>query len=495
MHEMKTAIILFHSNDSARRKIAIPLFAAGIVITLVSIADSAPSDRPNVLFIVADDMNNHLGCYGYDVQTPALDELARRGMRFDRAYCQDPLCNPSRVSFLSGLRPDKTGVYTLKTLTRAHLGDWTMLPEYFCKNGYFTVQVGKIYHTGDGFEDPQSWDVEIRETGKQPPAEEIVKAGEPAGPGGHSIDWEWLRTPDENTPDGVVARKAVGYMEQALADNKPFFLGVGFRRPHAPFAAPQRYFDLYPVEKVKLADPAPTGHYAGLLPAAINYQAPPSPMSEKDQRELVAAYYACTSFMDAQVGVLLDALERLRLWDNTIVVFIGDHGYHLGDHGGFWHKLSLFEESARVPMIVYAPGMKARGKPCARLVELIDLYPTLVSLCDLPARSGLDGIDLSPLLDDPTRPSKPAAHTVVARTVDPNANPSQVMDYLGRSVRTERWRYTEWDGGKRGVELYDHSNDPHEWKNLANDAAYADTIRELRRLLSSATTTPARASN
>jgi uncharacterized sulfatase len=143
-------------------------------------------------------------------------------MRFDRAYCQDPLCNPSRVSFLSGLRPDKTGVYTLTTHTREHLGDWVMLPEYFRKNGYFTVQVGKIYHTGDGFEDPKSWDVEIRETGKQPPAEEIVKAGEPQGPGGHSIDWEWLRTADEKTPDGVVARKAVGYVEQALADKKPF---------------------------------------------------------------------------------------------------------------------------------------------------------------------------------------------------------------------------------------------------------------------------------
>jgi uncharacterized sulfatase len=460
-----------------------------------SVAESAPPKRPNVLFIVADDLNNRLGCYGYDVQTPALDELARRGMRFDRAYCQDPLCNPSRVSLLSGLRPDKTGVYTLKTFTRAHLGDWTMLPEYFRKNGYFTVQVGKIYHTGDGFEDPQSWDVEIRETGKQPPAEEILKAGEPQGPSGHSIDWEWLRTDDAKTPDGVVARKAVGYMERALADNKPFFLGVGFRRPHAPFAAPQKHFELYQVDKVKLGDPVPAGHHAGLLPAAINYQTLQSPMSEKEQRELIAAYYACTSFMDAQVRVVLDALERLKLWDNTIVVFIGDHGYHLGEHGGLWHKLSLFEESARVPMIIYAPSRKGNGHACDRLVELIDLYPTLVSLCGLPARSGLDGIDLSAQLDDPTRPSKAAAHTVVARTIDPADNPSQVMDYLGRSVRTERWRYTEWDDGKRGVELYDHSNDPRELKNLANDFAYADTIRELKRLLSSATTTPARASN
>ena len=414
---------------------------------------AAEAARKNVLFIVSDDLNTHLGCYGYDVKTPSIDELARRGMRFDRAYCQDPLCNPSRVSFLSGLRPDKTRVYTLTTHTREYLGDWIMLPEYFRKNGYFTVQVGKIYHTDEGFEDPRSWDVEIRESGKQPPRDQIVRSGEPKGPTGHSIGWASLKTADESTPDGMVARKAVGFMEKAVADKKPFFLGVGFRRPHAPYAAPQKYFDLYPPAFVKLADVPPQEHYASLLSAAINYSAPKPPMPEQQQREVVAAYSACTSFMDAQVGVLLEALERLKLWDETIIVFIGDHGYHLGEHGGLWHKLSLFEESARVPMIIYAPAMKAKGRSSDRLVELVDLYPTLVSLCGLPPREGLDGIDLSRLLDDPSQPSKPAAFTLVARANDSTVNQSQVMDYLGRSVRTKRWRYTEWDGGKRGVEL------------------------------------------
>jgi uncharacterized sulfatase len=221
------------------------------------------------------------------------------------------------------------------------------------------------------------------------------------------------------------------------------------------------------------------------LPAAINYPAPKTPMPEQQQRDVVAAYYACTTFMDAQVGVVLDALQRLGLWDNTIVVFIGDHGYHLGEHGGLWHKLSLFEESARVPMIIYAPGMKAKRQPCERLVEMIDLYPTLVSLCNLPFRKGLDGIDLSPLLDDPSQRSKQAAYTVVARAIDPSVNQSQVMDYLGRSIRTERWRYTEWDGGKRGAELYDHETDPHEWHNLANDPKRTSTVAEMRRLLAS----------
>jgi uncharacterized sulfatase len=206
-------------------------------------------------------------------------------------------------------------------------------------------------------------------------------------------------------------------------------------------------------------------------------------MTEREQRELIAAYYACTSFMDAQVAVLLDALDRLKLWDNTIVVFIGDHGYHLGEHGGLWHKLSLFEESARVPMIIYAPGMKAGGRPCARLVELVDLYPTLVSLCGLPARSELDGIDLGALLDDPSRTSKLGAYTVVSRTIDPSLNQAQMMDFLGRSVRTDRWRYTEWDDSKRGAELYDHESDPRELHNLARDPRHADTVGELRQLL------------
>lgn len=480
---MRSVIVRVGFGQPIALRLAVLLFTSTSWF-VVTPSSAAADKRPNVLFIVADDLNNHIGCYGYDVETPAIDELARRGMRFDRAYCQDTLCNPSRVSFLSGLRPDKTRVFTLTTHTREHLGDWVMLPEYFRKNGYFTVQVGKIYHTDDGFEDPRSWDIEIRETGKQPPADEIVKAGEPDGPGGHSIDWEWLKTADENTPDGIVARKAVGYMERAVADKKPFFLGVGFRRPHAPFAAPKKYFEQYPLEAVKLADRAPDGHFASLLPAAINYPAPKTPLPEKEQREVIAAYHACTTFMDAQVGVLLHALQRLQLWDSTIIVFIGDHGYHLGEHGGLWHKLSLFEESARVPMIIYAPRMKATGKPCSRLVEMIDLYPTLVSLCGLPTGKGLDGIDLSPLLDDPTRPSKPAAYTVVGRANDPSVNQSQVMDFLGRSVRTDRWRYTEWDGGKRGVELYHHDHDPHEWNNLANDPRYADTVRQLKRQLS-----------
>jgi uncharacterized sulfatase len=466
------------------------LHQAATVALLLTVAWSpaiavvaAPKGRPNVLFIVADDLNNHLGCYGQDAKTPALDELARRGMRFDRAYCQVPVCNPSRVSFLSGLRPDKTQVYTLVTPTRAHLGDWVMLPEYFRKNGYFTAQIGKIYHTDDGFEDPRSWDVEIREFGKRPAEQEIIQWKEPGGSGPHTIDWASLRTPDEKTPDGIVARRAVEIMKDAAKRDQPFFLGIGFRRPHAPYAAPQKYFELYPAESIKLPEAPPAGHFASLLSAAVNYPARSKAISEQEQRELIAAYYACTTFVDAQVQLVLDAVSELGGWDNTIIVFLGDHGYHLGEHGGLRHKMSLFEESARVPLLVYAPGMKAAGKSCDGLAELIDLYPTLVSLCGLPPRDGLDGIDFRPVLDDPSRPTKHAAYTMTTRDDGPAQDHAKVMSYQGRSIRTDRWRYTEWDGGKRGIELYDHDNDPHEWKNLADDPQYAETRRELHSVL------------
>jgi len=446
-------------------------------------AGAASERKLNVLFIVADDLNDHLGCYGYGVKTPMIDKLARRGMRFDRAYCQVPVCNPSRVSFLSGLRPDKTKVYTLTTHTREHLGDWIMLPEYFRKNGYFTAQIGKIYHTEEGFEDPRSWDVEIREFGKRPSADEIFKWNEPGGPGQHTNDWAWLKTSDEKTPDGIVARRAVEIMKEASNRQQPFFLGIGFRRPHAPYAAPKKYFELYPVDTITLVDAGPDGSRAALLPAAVNYTPRTRPLTEAERRELTAAYHACISYVDAQVKVVLDAVTQIGGWENTVIVFLGDHGYHLGEHGGLWHKMSLFEESARVPLIVYAPGRKSAGQSCEQLVELIDLYPTLVSLCNLPTRAGLDGIDLSPQLDDPSLATKKAAYTLTTRDKSPAQDHAKVMDYQGRSVRTARWRYTEWEGGKRGIELYDHANDPHEWNNLAENPQYADALRDLQQAL------------
>lgn len=456
----------------------------GTLILLLLSSPPACSEvtKRNVLFIVADDMNTDLGCYGHPlVRSPNLDRLAGRGLRFDRAYTQVPICAPARASFLSGLRPDTTQAYTHFTPPRAHIPDAVMLPEQFRRHGYFTAHAGKIFHTGQEFEDPRSWDVEYREFDKNPPDSQILKKGDVKGPRSHTMYWAVLKSRDEETPDGIVARQAVQLMEQAVRENRPFFVAAGFRRPHAPFAAPKKYFDLYPAERIPLPPEAPAP-YSTLLPAALNYAPPARPLTDQEKREVIAAYYACNSFVDAQVGVLLEALDRLQLWDDTIVVFFSDHGYHLGDHGGLWHKNSLFERSARVPLIVYAPGMKAAGKASPRLVELVDLYPTLMELCGLPAPPELEGTSFLPLLEEPERPWKRAAFTLVARGEDPSDHTREVL-YLGRSLRTERWRYTEWEEGRRGIELYDHQQDPGEMRNLADHPDYSKVVRHLRNLL------------
>lgn len=436
--------------------------------------------RMNVLFVVVDDLNTALGCYGRPVRTPWIDRLAARGVTFDRAYCQYPLCQPSRASFLSGLRPETTRVWNLQTPTRQYVGDHVFLPEYFRKQGWYTAMVGKVYHTGDCCEDPRSWDEEHREFGKKPPQSEIIELVKAEGPRGHTFEWATLKTPDERTPDGIVARRAVEIMEKVRRMNRPFFLGVGFRRPHAPYAAPAKYFDWYPLDRIALPPPPPKGYR--VLPAALNHEPPPEPLSELQVREFLAAYYASTSFMDAQFGVLIEAMDRMGLWDETVVIFTSDNGYHLGDHGGLWHKNTLFEESARVPLIVWAPGRRGMGSRCARLVELVDLYPTLAELCGLPAPDRLEGTSLAPLLEDPSRPWKKGAFTMQGRGKERTEAARDIV-FTGHSVRTERWRYTEWDEGRQGIELYDHASDPSELRNLAGSSGHRIIERELRALL------------
>lgn len=430
----------------------------------------------NVIFVVADDLNNDLGCYAHPlVKSPNIDRLASRGVRFDRAYNQYPLCNPSRVSFLSGRRPDTTGIIDLPTPTRTYLKDTVFLPQYFRRQGYRTMKVGKIFHTGEGFEDPASWDVDLRETqeAKNPPESQVVRQNK-------KLRTVVLNSPDEETSDGRVARKSIELMEKAVRDGQPFFLGTGFRRPHAPYIAPQKYFDLYSPARIDLPQEPPE-HLKNIPALAFTYRPGELKFSPDDWRELRAAYYASISFMDAQLGLILDAVDRLKLWDDTAVVFFSDHGYHLGEHGGLWHKSTLFEESARVPLIVAAPGKKANAAS-PRVVELVDLYQTLTELCALPAASGLEGASLVPLLDDPTRKWDRAAYTEVSRGGDGptgKLGPSP----MGRSVRTERWRYTEWDFGKAGIELYDYENDAREYRNLAGDPKHAKTVEQLRAML------------
>ncbi len=445
---------------------------------------AAPAARPNVLFLIADDMNTELACYGSpNTNTPNIDRLAKKGMLFEQNHCQFPLCQPSRASLLSGRRPDTTQVYTLKTPTRAHMPDTVFLPEYFRKHGYYSAHAGKVYHTGEHAEDARSWDEELREFGKNPPREAVIRKVKDKGPKGHSFEWDILNYTDDETPDGIVAHKAVSYIEKAVGEGKPFFVGAGFRRPHSPYAAPKPHFDRHPWQKTT-PPPGSPEQFDRLLKAAINYLPPDTPLTDQQVREYRAAYFSCIDFVDAQVGVVLAAMDRLKLWDNTIVVMTVDHGYHLGDHGGLWHKLSLFENSTHVPLIVYQPGNPNNGQRCRRLTEGVDIYPTLMELCGFDQPSGLEGTSLVPVLKNPTRSWKRGAFSMVGRG-ELQAGAPEDIAFFGRTVKTERWRYTEWDHGKRGIELYDHAHDPGEVDNLAEKSDLAPTRKQLAELLHS----------
>lgn len=446
----------------------------GLAVCFLAVCAAVPAaPRLNVLHIVADDLNNDLGCYGHPVvKTPHLDRLAARGVRFQRAYCNYPVCNPSRTSFLSGRRPDTTGVVDNVTPPRTLLPDALFLPEYFRQNGYRTIKVGKIFHTGDKYEDPRSWDTDIRETSraKNPPAEQIARRQGPSG--------VVLNVEDRDTWDGFVARRAVEFLEECSKEEKPFFLAAGFRRPHSPYIAPERYFALYDPDQLKPRS-GPPEHLANIPDLALTYRLGEPKFPTQRPGDTIAAYYASLSFLDAQVGVLLDALDRLQLWEKTVVLFHSDHGYHLGEHGGLWHKMCLFDETTRVPLLVAAPGKKPARS--SGLVELVDLYPTLAELCGLKTPAGLEGTSFAPLLDQPDRKWKRAVFTVVSRGRAIKGTEKLDPTRMGRTVFDGRWRYTEWPDGT--AELYDHEKDPFEYANLANDAAQLSQLNSMKALL------------
>jgi iduronate 2-sulfatase len=433
----------------------------------------------NILFIASDDLNNDMECYGFSfVKTPNLNRLVKKATRFDRAYNQYPLCNPSRVSLLTGCRPDVTGVYNLQKNFRETLPDVITLPQLFMKNGYYSARVGKIYHYGvpndigtNGKDDSISWNERVNPKGRDKAEENLLINYTPTIPLGAALSYLIADGEDDEQTDGMIAKEAIKIMEDKK--DQPFFLAVGFFRPHCPFIAPKKYFDLYPLDKIPMPKEA-VNDWNDKPEAAkwvrnLNYG-----LDETKRRELIRAYYASVTFMDAQVGKLLDALDRLKLTDNTIIVFWGDHGYNLGQHGQ-WQKQSLFEHSARVPLIVFVPGITT-GKASPPAVELLDVYPTLAELCGLKAPPNLQGKSLVQLLRKPNRDWNHAAYTQVTRIID-----NQMI--MGRSVRTERWRYTEWDKGKQGVELYDYNNDPDEFINLAKDTKYSPEIKKLSSLL------------
>jgi iduronate 2-sulfatase len=441
-------------------------------------ATVSAQSRPNVLLIMADDLNNDLGTYGHStVKTPNLDRLAKRGVRFDRAYNQFPLCSPSRVSLLTGKRPDTTRTYDLQTDFRTILPDATTLPQMFRGNGYVSARVGKIYHYGNpgdigtsGLDDEASWDAVVNPKGIDKDEEPKLTNFTPTRGLGSALAYYASPAPDEEHTDGKVASETIALLERHK--NRPFFIGAGFYRPHCPFIAPKKYFDLYPLDRI----PAPPAGAAELVPSAAWFTVPPYwGITELARRETIRAYYASISFLDANVGRLLDALDRLGLSDNTIIVFLSDHGYHLGEQGQ-WMKQTLFERSARAPLIIAGAGVAAKGKASLRVVEFIDLYPTLADLSRLTPPAGLHGRSLAPLLTDPQTAWDHPALTQVRRGGRDNG-------FMGYSVRTDNWRYTEWDDGKRGTELYDEVKDPGEMHNLAADPKHRETIAQMKRVL------------
>ncbi|MCE9527616.1 MAG: sulfatase [Planctomycetales bacterium] len=460
---------------------------ACLALPLLTLAEEK-SQKLNVLYIVSDDLNNSLGCYGHpQVKSPRIDELAKRGVRFDRAYCQFPLCNPSRSSFLTGLRPDQTGVLDNAFVFRKKIPQVVTLPQLFQKNGYFVARVGKLYHYGvpnqigtDGLDDPPSWQKVINPKGRDKDDEDKIFSIDGKKSFGGTLSWLSADGTDAEQTDGKIAEAAIGLLEQNK--DQPFLLAVGFFRPHTPYVAPHKYFEMYPAEKVPLAK-MPADDRKDIPEPALTVKIPNYGIDEKTQREAMQAYFASISFMDQQVGKLLDALDRLKLRDNTIIVFHSDHGYHLGEHG-LWQKQSLFEESARVPLMISVPGMKTAGQVSPRVAELVDVYPTVAGLCGLKAPENLAGKSLEILLANPQAVSDKVAVTQVQRGGgQPGKGKTPPTAFKGYSVRSERYRYTEWDGGERGAELYDHESDPQEITNLVDKPEMAGVVKEMKKKL------------
>ncbi|MCX6366737.1 MAG: sulfatase-like hydrolase/transferase [Armatimonadetes bacterium] len=449
---------------------------ASLFVLSAPVLAQAPKEHPNVLFIAVDDLRPELGCYGNTViKSPNIDRLAKSGMVFQQAYCQQAVCSPSRSSLLTGRRPDATKVWDLVTHFRTALPDVVTLPQYFKNNGYHAAGLGKIYH--GGYDDAPSWSVPHW----TPKTKELETTKSHA----------YLATdkPEEALPDGAVAAEAISRLKGYKKSGQPFFLAVGFVKPHLPFVSPKKYWDLYDPAKIPEGDsdtlpegaPKFAGHDNGELHGYGNIPAG-NPLSPTISRELRHGYYAAISYMDAQVGKLLDTLKAEGLDKNTIIVLWGDHGWQLGDHG-LWHKHTNFERATHAPLIFSAPGMTQAGKTTPALAEFVDIYPTLADLAGLTKPTGLDGKSLKPVLDNPSARVRKVAISQYPRS----AEGKPVMGY---SARDTRWRLTLWrdrtSGATVATELYDEKNDPKESVNVAAKPENAAVIAELTKELDAA---------
>jgi len=455
------------------KKIIIPVTMIALVVGCKNPKNNPGLEKKadkNLLFIVVDDLNTTLGCYGHPlVKTPNIDKLAQMGVQFNHAYCNYAVCNPSRSSFLTGLKPETTTILDNRTTLQSILGDKVTLPYLFKKNGFYTMSLGKVFHGANEHNDPKAWD-EIYTFGPT----QIGKTGEKRNMTGGTLKWcEWMAAEgnDEDQADGQIARKAVEFI--SAKKDKPFFLAVGFHKPHDPFFAPKKYFDMYPLNQ---CDPPvlPQGWkppYKHTLPGET---AVFDRFTDQDKREFLRSYYACISFLDAQIGKILKVLEETNQLDNTLIIFFGDHGYHLGEHN-WWNKVTIFEKGTNAPFIMAGQSVGKKGVESNAMLEYIDIYPTLSELFELNETPGyLEGKSFAEVVNDPSKPFRSSVQAVVKRG-----------DMLGRMVKNEKWRYIEWDNGLKGIELYDQVNDPIEYINLAENPEYKGVISELKTLLHS----------
>ena len=440
------------------------LTLAALGLALPAVAEPA---KRNVLFLMVDDLRPALGCYGHPaVKSPNIDAVAKAGVRFDRAYCQYPLCNPSRTSLLTGRHPPTTGVLDNTVYFRDAHPDWVTLPEHFRANGNASLRTGKIFH--GGIDDPQSW-TEGAEA-KKPAAKKL----DPKERQKRSDQIVTLEGDGESHGDYKAADRAIEFLRKHK--EKPFFLACGFTKPHSPPTAPQKFLDLYEAGRLGLpktfaARPAaPTGFPRPSITQNgdlfIGRDA-----TEAEAKEMLRAYYASASWTDWNVGRVIAELDKLGLRENTVIVFWGDHGYHLGEFGKWAKHGSLFEVGTRVPLIVVAPGAKGNGSAVGVPVQSLDIYPTLCELCGLKAPAGIEGHSLVPLLNDPKAKWDHPAYTVAGN-----------MKNFGVAVRTTRYRYAEWAGGKNGTFLIDPTADPDETTNLVDDPKHAAAREELAAL-------------
>ena len=485
----------------------IGLFAVLLLLSTGSLAHAASAAAParkNILFLIADDLNNLLGCYGDPrAKTPHLDRLAARGVRFDRAYCNFPLCGPSRNSFLTGLYPNSTGILANSQIFRQTIPAQLSLPQAFRQQGWFAARLGKLYHYNvpnsigtDGHDDPASWELELNPAGVDRLGDSPKIFSLIPGSYGGTLSWLASAHGDAEHTDGILADQAEWVLERCAARrDRPFFVAVGFFRPHTPYVSPKKpYFDLYAEDAMPVVSGVKEDQ-ADLPAAALgSYKKEQDNLTDPLRRQALQAYYASISFMDAQVGRVVAALDRLGLAESTVIVFTSDHGYHVGEHG-LWQKQSLFEESARVPLLIVAPGVTPRGAVAAAPVAHVDLFPTLAELAGITPPKNLQGQSLVPLLRNPAATGRGWALTQVVRGGGFNRMGASAAAgdagprFFGYSLRTPRWRYTEWDEGRQGRELYDHDSDPKELTNLAIVPAHAAHVAELSSQLRAAVKT------